>query len=73
MTTLEERKELGKATVDIISEAAGEDGFALEYLWMWARMSRTLDDIFDDDQVVAHIIQTSDTQACIVHRPMDSP
>ena len=32
MTTLEERKELGKATVDIISEAAGEDGFALEYL-----------------------------------------
>ena len=52
MTTLEERKVLGKATIDIISEAAGEDGFALEYLWMWARMSRTLDDIFDDDQVV---------------------
>tara|TARA_B100000902_G_scaffold152930_1_gene149448 strand:- start:2350 stop:2802 length:453 start_codon:yes stop_codon:yes gene_type:complete len=52
MTTLEERKELGKKTLEIISKAAGNDGFALDYLWMWARMSRTLDDIFDADQVV---------------------
>ena len=52
MTTLKEREVLGKTTIDIISQAAGEDGFAFEYLWMWARMSRTLDDIFDADHEV---------------------
>ena len=53
MTTLKERKELGKKTLEIISSAAGKDGFALDYLWMWARCSRCLDDIFDDDHHVS--------------------
>tara|TARA_R100001082_G_scaffold97866_1_gene65877 strand:- start:1764 stop:2216 length:453 start_codon:yes stop_codon:yes gene_type:complete len=53
MTTLKERKDLGKKTLEIISSAAGTDGFALDYLWMWARCSRCLDDIFDDDHPVS--------------------
>ncbi len=52
MSTPEEREvDLKKATY-IIKESCGGDTNAEEYLWMLADVWRTLDDIYDQDEVV---------------------
>ena len=52
MTTQKERETIQQKSIDIIKEAAGPNPFARAYLWMLARITRTLDDIYDDDQEV---------------------
>ena len=52
MTTAQERQTIQKQTIDIIEKAVGSDVQAGEYLWMMARMSRVVDDIYDQDQTV---------------------
>tara|TARA_R100001443_G_scaffold87778_2_gene94333 strand:+ start:1137 stop:1589 length:453 start_codon:yes stop_codon:yes gene_type:complete len=53
MTTEKEREVIQKQTFDIINAAAGKDRHAHDYLWMISRCSRTMDDIYDQDQVVS--------------------
>lgn len=50
MTTQKERDVYEEATLLIIAEAAGENYAARDYLWKLACVSRTVDDIFDQDQ-----------------------
>tara|TARA_R100000458_G_C8171387_1_gene171742 strand:+ start:25 stop:477 length:453 start_codon:yes stop_codon:yes gene_type:complete len=52
MTTDAEREIIQHQTHAIIRSACGEDKDAAEYLWMIARITRTLDDIYDQDQNV---------------------
>tara|TARA_R100000742_G_C4184402_1_gene18475 strand:+ start:89 stop:541 length:453 start_codon:yes stop_codon:yes gene_type:complete len=52
MTTEKEREVIQQQTFDIINMAAGKDRHAHDYLWMIARITRTMDDIYDQDQVV---------------------
>lgn len=52
MTTAQEREVIQKQTIDIIGQAIGSDTHAGEYLWMVARITRVIDDIYDKDQVV---------------------
>ena len=52
MTTLKERLVIQTQTKDIIEDACGDDQSAKDYLWMIARITRELDDIYDADQVV---------------------
>jgi hypothetical protein len=52
MTTDKEREVIQIQTKSIIRDACGEDRDAAEYLWMIARITRTLDDIYDADQEV---------------------
>ena len=50
MTTQKERDVYEEATLLIIAEAAGENYAARDYLWKLACVSRTVDDIYDQDQ-----------------------
>ena len=50
MTTQKERDVYEDATLLIIAEAAGKNYAAYDYLWQLACVSRTVDDIFDQDQ-----------------------
>ncbi len=50
MTTKEEREVIQKKSFDITNAAAGKDRHAQDYLWMIARITRTLDDLYDQDQ-----------------------
>jgi hypothetical protein len=52
MTTHQEREVIQKQTKAIIIDACGSDRDASKYLWMIARITRTLDDIYDADQEV---------------------
>ena len=52
MTTQEERSAYEEATHAIIKEAAGKNMAAAHYLWNLACISRTIDDIYDQDQEV---------------------
>ena len=52
MTTAQEREVIQKQTIDIIKQAVGPDIHAGEYLWMMARITRVIDDIYDKDQIV---------------------
>ena len=52
MTTKQEREVIQEQTKWIITEACGNDVEAAKYLWMIARITRTLDDVFDADQEV---------------------
>lgn len=52
MTTPKQREEIQKQSKDIIQDAGGDDEAAKAYLWMIARITRELDDIYDGDQVV---------------------
>ena len=52
MTTQKERETIQQKIIDFIKEAGGTDSCARAYLWMLARITRTLDDIYDDDQEV---------------------
>ena len=53
MTTQKERETIQQKSIDIIKEAGGTDSWARAYLWMLARITRTLDDIYDDDQEIS--------------------
>ena len=53
MTTPKERELYNQATDAIIEEAAGKNPFAAHYLWRLASISRTVDDIYDNDQPVS--------------------
>tara|TARA_E500000331_G_scaffold161410_1_gene156428 strand:+ start:3099 stop:3551 length:453 start_codon:yes stop_codon:yes gene_type:complete len=53
MTTEKEREVIQKQTFDIINAATGKDRHAQDYLWMLARITRTMDDIYDQDQPVS--------------------
>ena len=53
MTTQEERDVYEQATRVIIKEAAGENMAAAHYLWNLACISRTIDDVYDQDQEVS--------------------
>ena len=52
MTTKKEREVIDKKSNKIIELAAGGDANAAQYLWMLARITRVLDDVFDNDQVI---------------------
>lgn len=52
MTTAQERERIQQQTYDIINKAAGKDQAAAEYLWMVARITRVMDDVYDQDQDV---------------------
>ena len=52
MTTQQERETIEKKSNKIIELAAGGDANAAQYLWMLARITRVLDDVFDNDQVI---------------------
>ena len=51
MTTQQEREVIEKKSNKIIELASGGDEHATQYLWMLARITRVLDDVFDNDQV----------------------
>ena len=53
MTTQQEREFFTEKTKEIIKEAAGKNKFAYEYLWRLMCISRTVDDLYDDDQIVS--------------------
>ena len=53
MTTAQERENIQQQTFAIINKAAGKNQDAAEYLWMIARITRVMDDIYDQDQVVS--------------------
>ena len=53
MTTDAEREVIQRQSQAIIKVACGDDKDAAEYLWMVARITRTLDDIYDQDQEVS--------------------
>ena len=53
MTTREERDAYEQGTHVIIKEAAGKNLAAAHYLWNLACISRTVDDIYDQDQEVS--------------------
>ena len=53
MTTQQERDVYELATQAIIEEASGKNPFAASYLWELACISRTVDDIYDQDQEVS--------------------
>ena len=52
MTTQKEREIIDEKAKKIIELAAGGDGNAAQYLWMLARITRVLADVFDNDQVI---------------------
>tara|TARA_Y100001951_G_C11161099_1_gene194819 strand:- start:137 stop:589 length:453 start_codon:yes stop_codon:yes gene_type:complete len=52
MTTQQEREVFTERTKEIIKEAAGKNKFAYEYLWRLMCISRTVDDIYDNDQTI---------------------
>lgn len=52
MTTQKEREIIDEKAKKIIETAAGGDANAAQYLWMLARVTRVLDDVFDNDQVI---------------------
>ena len=52
MTTQKEREIIDEKAKKIIETAAGGDANAAQYLWMLARITRVLDDVFDNDQVI---------------------
>ena len=52
MTTQQEREIIDEKAKKIIELAAGGDANAAQYLWMLARITRVLDDVFDNDQVI---------------------
>ena len=52
MTTPKEREVIEKKSNKIIELASGGDEYAAQYLWMLARITRVLDDVFDNDQVI---------------------
>ena len=52
MTTQQEREVIEKKSNKIIELASGGDEHATQYLWMLARITRVLDDVFDNDQVI---------------------
>ena len=53
MTTQKERDVYEEATIEVIKTASGKNPFAFDYLWNIACISRTVDDIYDQDQVVS--------------------
>tara|TARA_R100000458_G_C8234345_1_gene215118 strand:- start:222 stop:674 length:453 start_codon:yes stop_codon:yes gene_type:complete len=53
MTTKKEREIIQQKSLDIIKEAAGDNQWARAYLWMLARITRTLDDLYDNDQHIS--------------------
>ena len=52
MSTDKEREVLDIKSKKMIELAAGGDANAAQYLWMLARITRVLDDVFDNDQVI---------------------
>ncbi len=50
MTTQKERDVYEEATIEVIKTASGKNPFAFDYLWNIACISRTVDDIYDQDQ-----------------------
>ena len=52
MTTQKEREIIDEKAKKVIELAAGGDANAAQYLWMLARITRVLDDVFDNDQVI---------------------
>ena len=52
MTTQKEREIIDEKAKKVIELAAGGDTNATQYLWMLARITRVLDDVFDNDQVI---------------------
>ena len=53
MTTQQERETYQKATQLIIDEACGDNPAAAHYLWSIMWISRTIDDVYDQDQEVS--------------------
>tara|TARA_R100001082_G_C4308204_1_gene135564 strand:+ start:124 stop:576 length:453 start_codon:yes stop_codon:yes gene_type:complete len=53
MTTQKEREVYSTATKLIIQEACNNDTAAIHYLWKLMCISRTVDDIYDEDQEVS--------------------
>jgi len=52
MSTDKEREVLNIKSRKMIELASGDDPYAAHYLWMLARITRVLDDVFDNDQVI---------------------
>ena len=52
MSTKEEREVLDKKAAKMIELASGNNTDAAQYLYMLSRITRVLDDVFDNDQVI---------------------
>ena len=53
MTTEKEREVIQNQTYNIINKAAGGNQAAADYLWMLSRITRTMDDVYDQDQKIS--------------------
>ena len=69
MTTQQEREIFTERTKEIIKEAAGKNKFAYEYLWRIMCISRTVDDLYDDDQTVSTRSVLSAIEFLVVEMP----
>lgn len=71
MTTQEERDVYEQATHVIIKEAAGTNKAAAHYLWKLACISRTIDDVYDEDQVITKMQVLEAIEYLLVDMPFN--
>ena len=71
MTTPKEREIYETATKAIIDEAAGKNIFAANYLWKLACISRTVDDIYDQDQEVSRAQMLEAVEYLLIEMPFN--
>ena len=71
MTTQEERTAYEEATHAIIKEAAGKNMAAAHYLWNLACISRTIDDIYDQDQEVTREQMLEAVEYLLIEMPFN--
>ena len=71
MTTQEERDVYEEATHVIIKEAAGDNMAAAHYLWNLACISRTIDDIYDQDQEVTKAQMIEAVEYLLIEMPFN--
>lgn len=71
MTTQEERDVYEQATHVLIKEAAGDNMAAAHYLWNLACISRTIDDIYDQDQEVTKAQMIEAVEYLLIEMPFN--
>ena len=71
MTTQEERDAYEEATRLIIREAAGDNMAAAHYLWNLACISRTIDDIYDQDKKVTRAKMLDAIEYLLIEMPFN--
>ena len=71
MTTQEERDVYEQATRLIIEDAAGDNRAAAHYLWNLACISRTIDDIYDEDKEVSRSQMLDAVEYLLIEMPFN--